>query len=43
MAPAGTPKSVIDLLNKEINKILDAAWDQGGLGTAGRRSAGDDA
>ena len=35
MAPAGTPKSVIDLLNKEINKILmrpeiKAAWERQG-------------
>ena len=43
MAPAGTPKPIVDRLNAEINKAINRPDDEGGLGQAGRRAAGDDA
>ena len=35
MAPAGTPKPIVDQLNAEINKVLIQGRDQGSLGQAG--------
>ena len=43
MAPAGTPKPIVDKLNAEINKVIDAARREGGLGQAGRGADGHDA
>ncbi len=43
MAPAGTPKAIVDKLNAEINKAINRPDVQGGLGQAGRGAAGDDA
>ena len=36
MAPAGTPKPIVDTLNAEINKALVQCRHEGGLGQAGR-------
>ena len=35
MAPAGTPKDIVDKLNAEINKVSEQGRDQGSLGQAG--------
>ena len=35
VAPAATPKPIVDLLNAEINKILDLRRDQGGWAKQG--------
>ena len=43
MAPAGTPQPIVDLLNREITKILCASGHQRGLGEARRQPDGHDA
>ena len=40
MAPAGTPKEIVDKLNAEINKVDRPRRRQGSLGQAGRRADG---
>ena len=40
MAPAGTPKDVVEKLNGEINKVINRAGREGRLGEAGRGSDG---
>ena len=42
MAPAGTPKEVIDILNADIQKIVILARCEGHLGEAGSRSDADE-
>ena len=42
MAPAGTPKAIVDKLNAEINKTIAQARREGGLGQAGRRGVNHD-
>ena len=43
MAPAGTPRPVLERLNAEIAKVLNAAGRQGKLEQAGRRADEHDA
>ena len=42
MAPAGTPKAIVDKLNAEINKMIAKPGREGGLGQAGRRGVNHD-
>ena len=41
MAPTGTPKPIVDKLNAEINKAINAPEIVGGLGTSGRNADAD--
>src|SRR5262249_60999280 len=48
MAPAGTPKAIVDVLNAEINKAISRpdvkeAWDKQGAGAPAMPPAGVDA